>query len=73
MKRRGAVTAGMIDKAIPPRCLAEAREEVRKRTGAWIHRATIAIQMHNDALEQPGNNGRCHRCGSDASLIWETP
>lgn len=74
MSRPSAVSGLVVDASMPPpRCLRDARAEAAKRTGAWIHRATVIIQSHNDSIEQEGNQHRCQTCGSDRPLLWDAP
>lgn len=68
----GGLSAAMIDAAIPlppaGRCIDEARSEVRRRTGAWIHRATVIIQSHNDNIK---HERVCGHCNMAAPIVWE--
>lgn len=73
MNGQGAISGRMIDEAMPPQCLADARATVASRRGAWIDRAVKAIQGHNKELEAKENRGRCPRCGSSAGILWEPP
>ncbi|MES2155397.1 MAG: hypothetical protein V4510_09715 [bacterium] len=66
----GAISGPMIDEAMPPACIAEARAAVASKRGAWIDRAVRAMQAHNRGIE---NGGRCQHCGSQRGILWEPP